>query len=145
MIIGPTIIAKIGPTAATTTAAAVPINAVTITNVSLNTSGMNLLSSNTQCYSKASNARYDITRQLGIAWHRIEHTPLTPACMDLRVWTCKTHPFNCSVRSGVPAHRHGQGTYPRIEGNPARIIVKRLLNDENVSCKFNIWSEKGLL
>jgi hypothetical protein len=84
MIIGPTIIAKIGQTAATTTAAAVPINAVTMTNVSLNTSGMNLLSSNTPCYSKASNTRYDITRQLGIVWHRIKHTPLTPACMDLQ-------------------------------------------------------------
>ena len=84
MIIGPTIIAKIGPTAAPTAAAAVPIDAVTMTNVSLNISGMNLLSSKTQCYSKASNARYDITRQLGIAWHRIEHTPVTPACMDLQ-------------------------------------------------------------
>jgi hypothetical protein len=50
-----------------------------------------------------------------------------------------------AVSGRVFLHRHGQGTYPRIEGNPARIIVKRLLNDENVSCKFNIWSEKGLL
>ena len=36
-------------------------------------------------------------------------------------------------------------TYPRSEGSETTIIVKRLLKEENVSCKFITLSLKGLL
>jgi len=35
--------------------------------------------------------------------------------------------------------------YPRSEGSETTIIVKRLLKEENVSCKFITLSLKGLL
>jgi hypothetical protein len=129
--------AKIGPAAATTAAAAVPINAVIIKNVSPNISGMNLVENT---YAISLKSFKDTVRQNNATGHSMAQNRASAFDAGLA-----RHNPSTAVAGRVCLHHHGQGTYPRIDCNPARIIVTRLLNDENVSCKFNMWSEKGLL